>query len=117
MRTASKELQDAFNSLLSSSSHRGLVAVVASTSESIVPRHTVVSSASALAADLSNLEPLLTENEAAYIILKQDAAEASESNAKCIAVTYVPEQAPVRQKMLFASTRLTLVRELGMEQL
>lgn len=32
-----------------------------------------------------------------------------------MAVTYVPDGAPVRQKMLFASTRLTLVRELGTE--
>jgi len=32
-----------------------------------------------------------------------------------VAVTYVPDTAPVRQKMLFASTRLTLVRELGSE--
>ena len=32
-----------------------------------------------------------------------------------MAVTYVPNTAPVRQKMLFASTRLTLVRELGIE--
>ena len=32
-----------------------------------------------------------------------------------MAVTYVPDTAPVRQKMLFASTRLTLVRELGSE--
>ena len=30
-------------------------------------------------------------------------------------MTYVPDAAPVRQKMLFASTRLTLVRELGGE--
>lgn len=32
-----------------------------------------------------------------------------------VAITYVPNSAPVRQKMLFASTRLTLVRELGGE--
>jgi twinfilin-like protein len=32
-----------------------------------------------------------------------------------VAVTYVPDTAPVRQKMLFAATRLTLVRELGSE--
>jgi len=31
-------------------------------------------------------------------------------------VTYVPDSAKVRQKMLFASTRLTLVRELGIER-
>jgi hypothetical protein len=30
-------------------------------------------------------------------------------------VTYVPDHAPVRQKTLFASTRLTLTRELGSE--
>lgn len=33
-----------------------------------------------------------------------------------IAITFVPNAAPVRQKMLFASTRLTLVRELGIER-
>lgn len=33
-----------------------------------------------------------------------------------MAVTYVPNAAPVREKMLFASTRLTLVRELGIER-
>lgn len=34
---------------------------------------------------------------------------------KFLAITYVPDAAPVRQKMLFASTRLTFVRELGSE--
>jgi twinfilin-like protein len=38
-----------------------------------------------------------------------------ESAPALVAVTYVPDTAPVRQKMLFASTRLTLVRELGTE--
>lgn len=33
-----------------------------------------------------------------------------------IAVTYVPSTAPVRQKMLFASTRNTLTRDLGLEK-
>lgn len=31
-------------------------------------------------------------------------------------MTYIPDAAPVRQKMLFAATRLTLVRELGVER-
>jgi twinfilin-like protein len=35
--------------------------------------------------------------------------------APLVAVTYVPNAAPVRQKMLFAATRLTLTRELGSE--
>jgi len=49
---------------------------------------------------------------ATYVILKQDGVEGREG-AGCVAVTYVPDKAPVRQKMLYASTRLTLTRELG----
>jgi twinfilin-like protein len=54
----------------------------------------------------------LTDDEAAYVILRRypDAPDGY------VAVTYVPDTAKVRQKMLFASTRLTLVRELGPER-
>lgn len=47
-----------------------------------------------------------------YVILRRypDASDGY------IAVTYIPNDAPVRQKTLFASTRLTLVRELGIER-
>ena len=37
------------------------------------------------------------------------------STGTLAAITYVPNAAPVRQKTLFASTRLTLTRELGSE--
>jgi twinfilin-like protein len=63
--------------------------------------------------DLSLLTPHLQPNVALYIILRRYPAQ---ENAPFIAVTYVPDAAPVRQKMLFASTRLTLVRELGIER-
>jgi twinfilin len=58
------------------------------------------------------LTPHLKDNEAAYIILRRypDAADGF------VAVTYVPDAAPVRQKMLTSSTSLTLVRELGIER-
>jgi twinfilin-like protein len=49
---------------------------------------------------------------ATYILLKLDPSAAD----GYVAVTFVPNAAPVRQKMLFASTRLTLVRELGIER-
>jgi twinfilin-like protein len=45
-----------------------------------------------------------------YILLKRHATV-----PRLTAVSYVPDVAKVRQKMLFASTRLTLVRELGRE--
>ena len=56
------------------------------------------------------LAPHIKHNEALYIILRRHT-----STPALVAITYVPDPAPVRQKMLFASTRLTLVRELGSE--
>ncbi|KAI9830370.1 MAG: Twinfilin-1, partial [Thelocarpon superellum] len=52
------------------------------------------------------------DDVAAYVILRRY------PNAPdgYVAVTYVPDHAKVRQKTLFASTRLTLVRELGTER-
>ena len=58
----------------------------------------------------SLLRPHIKPNEALYVILRR-----YPSSPALVAVTYVPDTAPVRQKMLFASTRLTLVRELGSE--
>ena len=56
---------------------------------------------------------LLSTTKATYIILRRH----DPSNADAyVVVTFVPDTAPVRQKMLFASTRLTLVRELGVEK-
>lgn len=58
----------------------------------------------------SLLVPALTDTDPLYILLKR-----YDTVPKFIAVSYVPDTAKVRQKMLFASTRLTLVRELGRE--
>jgi twinfilin len=77
----------------------------------LVPK-TTIPSTSSFYADLSNLKPYLKPNEALYILLRLDTPAATPAFA---AVTYVPNAAPVRQKTLFASTRLTLVRELGSE--
>ncbi|KAL9131105.1 MAG: hypothetical protein Q9217_000867 [Psora testacea] len=108
--SVSTELHDAFNDLVSSPSQRGLVATIQS--ESIIPLHTIPASSLDFFSDLASLTPLLSDKEAAYIILRryQNAPDGY------LAVTFVPDTAPVRQKMLFASTRLTLVRELGTER-
>lgn len=58
----------------------------------------------------SLLQPALTDTDPLYILLKR-----YDAVPKLVAVSYVPDRAKVRQKMLFASTRLTLVRELGRE--
>lgn len=108
--SVSRELHDAFNGLVASTSQRGLLAGIKN--EQLVPLESIDSTSADFLDDLAPLSNLLKENEAAYIILRRypDASDAY------VAVTYVPDTANVRQKMLFASTRLTLVRELGSEK-
>ena len=109
--TASQELHDAFNSLVSSpATQRGLIASIKD--EKLVPGEAVPSSSGDFFDDLSSLDALLKNDEAAYVLLRRH----DNSPNGYVAVTYVPDHAPVRQKMLFASTRLTLVRELGTER-
>jgi twinfilin-like protein len=99
-------------SLITSTSQRGLLATIKD--EQIIPGPTIASSSSSFTSDLSNLSTHVKPNEALYILLRR-ANELSSSDKSLCAITYVPNAAPVRQKMLFASTRLTLLRELGGE--
>ncbi|KAF1961634.1 twinfilin-1 [Byssothecium circinans] len=110
--SASQELQSALSALVSSTSQRGLLATISN--ETIVPGVTIPSSSASFLSDLSNLSPHIKPNEALYILLRRSDSLSSPDKS-LVAVTYVPNAAPVRQKMLFASTRLTLVRELGGE--
>lgn len=83
--------------------------------EQLIP-HEVIRSKSPGSSDfsyaLSQLNGYLKDDAPMYIILRRY-PEASDG---FVAITYVPDVANVRQKMLFASTRLTLVRELGTEK-
>lgn len=109
--TASQELVSHFNTLLGSNEHFGLLATISK--EQLQPL-ALLTPSSRGASFAANVESLLTPhvkpNEALYVILRR-----YPSAPALVAVTYVPDTAPVRQKMLFASTRLTLVRELGSE--
>lgn len=113
--SASQELTSQFNDLLSSDTHFGLIATI--DKEALVPVHLLTASgpggaaSSSFAANVDALlRPVLTDSDPLYILLKR-----YDTVPKLTAVTYVPDTAKVRQKMLFASTRLTLVRELGRE--
>ena len=108
--SVSQELHDAFNEFVSASDKRGLVATIES--ESVKPVQIFPSSSSDFLSDLSPIVSSLSAKQAAYILLRryQNAPDGY------VAVTYVPDTAPIRQKMLFASTRLSLVRELGKER-
>lgn len=109
---ASQELHAALQTLLTDSSQRGLLATIQN--EQIQPSATIPSASSSFSSDLQNLAPHINPNTALYILLRQSDSLSS-SNKSLIAITYVPNAAPVRQKTLFASTRLTLLRELGSE--
>ncbi|EDU42339.1 actin monomer binding protein [Pyrenophora tritici-repentis] len=110
--SASQELKSALGSLITSTNQRGVLATIQN--ETIVPSGTITSTASTFVDDLSNLSPHIQPNTALYILLRRADTLAS-ADKSLVAITYVPNAAPVRQKMLFASTRLTMVRELGGE--
>ncbi|CZR67264.1 related to TWF1-twinfilin, an actin monomer sequestering protein [Phialocephala subalpina] len=109
--SASQELQAAFKTLVSSENQRGLICTIEK--EALTPLTILSPATSSFADDLSLLTQHLDPKVALYIILRR---YASSESAPFVAITYVPDSAPVRQKMLFASTRLTLVRELGIER-
>lgn len=95
--------------MVSTPSQRGLLASIHG--ETLVPKETISSKSPSFLDDLALLSPLILPTVPSYIILRLDTAPDG-----FVAITYVPDAAPVRQKMLFASTRLTLVRELGTER-
>ncbi|RFU74981.1 ptk9 tyrosine kinase 9 [Trichoderma arundinaceum] len=105
---ASEELQKAFSSLLATPSDFALLVTIQR--ESLVPVETIAGKSSDFGQNLSVLEPFIKPDVALYVILRR-----YEDTPRFVAVTYVPDTANVRQKMLFAATRLTLVRELGTE--
>nr|POE58980.1 isoform 3 of twinfilin-1 [Quercus suber] len=109
----SESLLSAFRNFVSTPTQRFLLADISN--EALVASNTISSTTNDSAdfsADFAQLQPHLSEKKALYILLKTH-PDAADGYA---AITFVPNAAPVRQKMLFASTRLTLVRELGVER-
>jgi hypothetical protein len=60
------------------------------------------------AEDFALLPSLLSPDEAAYVLYATDP-----SALQWLLISYVPSEAPVRQKFLYGSTKNTLVRNLG----
>lgn len=81
--------------------------------ESLVPGPTIAARGS-FDDDVAQLDDLLVDNKPAYVLLRR--YDEAENPAPYVAIAYVPDIANVRQKMLFASTRNTLTRELGGEK-
>ncbi|KEF60272.1 uncharacterized protein A1O9_05122 [Exophiala aquamarina CBS 119918] len=112
--SASADLHDAFASFAADSTLFAFPVTISSESLSSLPAIPFPNSSpsTTLTSSLSSLEPILSPTVPLYLLLRTSPTP----TAQLIAATYIPSRAPVRQKTLFASTRATLVRELGSEK-
>lgn len=107
---ASQDLQDAFSSFTSDQSVFALPVTIIS--EHLQPLEAVpFGSSSDLKSALPSLDQHVQPRTPIYLLMRD-----APNTSTLTAVTYIPTNAPVRSKTLFASTRATLVRELGIEK-
>ncbi|KAL4903267.1 hypothetical protein BDW74DRAFT_53826 [Aspergillus multicolor] len=108
--SVSQELHDAFSRFASDTSIFCLPVTI--TAERLTPLSTLPFSGygdNTFYASLSQLSSVLEPKTPMYLLFRR-------SGSTLIALTYIPSNAGVRAKTLFASTRATLVRELGSEK-
>ncbi|KAA8563768.1 hypothetical protein EYC84_011785 [Monilinia fructicola] len=98
--TASQELHTAFKTFVSTESQRGLLCTI--TGEKLTPSAVLEPSTASFDNDLDLLAPHLQDKAALYIILRR---YSSNDPAPFVAITYVPDSAPVRQKMLLGEVK------------
>ncbi|KAI1330352.1 actin depolymerizing protein [Xylariaceae sp. FL0255] len=104
----SQELASEFNKLLSDDSLFAVLATI--TGESVTPLATLPRSSSDFNSNLSQLTQYIKPNEPLYVLLRR-----YDDAPPLVAISYIPIIAPPRPKMMYASTRIHLVRELGKE--
>ncbi|KAI5123335.1 hypothetical protein M0805_001760 [Coniferiporia weirii] len=102
----SPALSEAFQSALEGNTVRFLK--IAIENESLVPGASIEVDGTTLEDDLPKLQDLLEDDVPAYILARLDG-----QNAGWLAITYVPDSASVRAKMLYASTRSSLTKSIG----
>ncbi|KAL8916715.1 MAG: hypothetical protein Q9208_008362 [Pyrenodesmia sp. 3 TL-2023] len=116
--SASPTLHTSFHTFLSTPSLFALLITI--TAERLEPLTTLpfATPTSTLPASLPTLHSHLHPNRPLYILLRHspNPSSSSLSEEPLTAITYIPDASPVRQKTLFASTRLTLLRELGQDK-
>ncbi|EEA28650.1 hypothetical protein EYB25_000427 [Talaromyces marneffei] len=108
--SVSSDLQNAFQAFTSDESQFALPITI--DSESLKPRPSIPFSGSSFYSSLPQLQSVLEPRTPLFLVLRHH----SSSVGGLIALTYIPSNAGVRAKTLFASTRATLTRELGSEK-
>ncbi|KAG2202383.1 hypothetical protein INT47_008854 [Mucor saturninus] len=106
----SEELSKLFADAVSSGSSR--IIRVSIEHESLVPNGTLAVKDGFEEDYKNNIEQYLDTTTPAYIFVRLD-EKTSTNEYKWLFLCYVPDHAKVRDKMLYASTRATLTRELG----
>ncbi|KAL1744562.1 hypothetical protein HDZ31DRAFT_82612 [Schizophyllum fasciatum] len=101
----SQDLAAAFSAAVQDKSTRFIKVVIEN--ESLVHAASVPVGGQ-LSDDLPKLQELLGDSEPAYVLAKLD-----DPSSDWLAIHYVPDSAKVREKMLYASTRNSLMRALG----
>ncbi|KAH9945940.1 actin depolymerizing protein [Epithele typhae] len=101
----SPELASAFSDAVSSSNIRFLK--ISIQNETLVPNGAYPPSGR-FEQDLDRLAEILEEDEPAYVLVRTD-----ETQSDWLAVFYVPDNAKVRDKMVYAATRNTVTKGLG----
>ncbi|KAH7890002.1 actin depolymerizing protein [Phlebopus sp. FC_14] len=101
----SEELTQAFSAAIDAGNVRFIK--VAIQNESLVPV-TSVDVTGSLDDDLASLPNYLEDQKACYILVRLD-----DPSSEWLAVSYVPDDAKVKEKMLYASTRNALTKSLG----
>jgi len=107
--SVSQQLSDTFGGALTSQSVRLIKAQIVD--DAIVPTNSLQTSDNSEAQDLDKIPQFLEPTEAAYILFRLD-----EKNARgylWVLMCYVPDKAKVREKMIYASTRSNLRKQLG----
>ncbi|KAF8609999.1 actin depolymerizing protein [Ceratobasidium sp. AG-I] len=102
----SSELTTAFASAVDSKETRFLKVKIQN--ESLVPDGSIPTGSGELSQEFSQLQDILEDNVPAYILARTDDADNT-----WLFISYVPDSAKVRDKMLYASTRGALTKALG----
>jgi len=106
--SASQELLDQYAKAVDDASTRFLK--IAIQNESLVPNGSWPKGSSDLPGDLGKLNEILEDNVPAYILARLDD---SANGAEWLFISYVPDIAKIRDKMLYASSRGALSKALG----
>lgn len=106
--SASAELQEKFKDFLASED-RALILEI--DNESCVPGPLVNGSSGVQG--LEQVAQHLSEKEPRYVVYRHQESGTNESNSTLLFISYVPDHAPVRNKMLYASSTNTVFKQLG----